>query len=132
MARNRIGHIIFLIFFCTAFTWQGCIFGKPRPSNFFFAWSEFSLKFFCADFRAEFAIKKHTRLEKLWSNCAKNMKTCLLCKFRVQRLKFCADSRKFYADMRPRVSVFLEALGKPCTHTGKNNTQKCEVWECSV
>ena len=34
------------------------------------------------------------------------MKKYLFCKFRVQNLKFCADSRKFCAVMRPRDRAF--------------------------
>ena len=36
------------------------------------------------------------------------MKKCLFCKFRVQKLENCADSRKFCAEMRPCVRAFYK------------------------
>ena len=75
----------------------------------FFARSGFSLIKFCAELCTEIAIK-HIRFEKIWSNCHKNKKKCLFCKFPVQKFIFCADSRKFLCGHASACPCVLEAL----------------------
>ena len=71
----------------------------------FFARSEFSLIKFCAELCTEIAKKNCKICKNLVKLCQKYEK-CLFCKVRVQKFKFCADSRKFCADMRLRVRAF--------------------------
>ena len=46
------------------------------------------------------------RVDEKVVKCAKNMKKCVFCKLRIEKLKFGADSRTFCANMRSRVHAF--------------------------
>ena len=78
--------------------------------------------------------KKHDKyLKVILSNGANIIKKCRFCKFRVQKLKFCADSRKFLADMHPRVHAFQklcrQAAGTLQAKRKSNHWCEIQPWQ---
>ena len=72
-----------------------------------FARTECCLIEFYAELCTKIAIK-HSKYDKILSNCAKNMKKCIFCQFCVPILKCCANYRNFCAEKHPRVRSFYK------------------------